>query len=262
MSNAAPIAPVVTGGPALPGARAGRDPSRAIKRGPSRVPPEVVAATQRDRLLDGLVHTVAEKGYASARVSDICQAAGVTRPVFYALFEGKDSAFVAAYRYGIDVLIAMMEESFQDADDWCAGVRAALRTLLGVLSAVPAFATMAIVEIDALGPAARNVRTQMLRRFHPFFAAAPPLGEGGVPVLEDLLGSIVGGIYATIYRYVADGRVAELPSLAPTLTFFALAPFIGPDEATRQLTDGIGRSPRTAPHCAPGAPGVAAVAPE
>jgi AcrR family transcriptional regulator len=259
MSDAAPNAPVATSGSALPGARAGRDPSRAIKRGPSRVPPEVVAANQRDRLLDGLVHTVAEKGYTSARVSDICQAAGVTRPVFYALFEGKDSAFVAAYRHGIDVLVAMMKESFEAADDWCAGVRAALRTLLDVLAAVPAFATMAIVEIDALGSAARSVRTQMLRRFHPFFAAAP-LAPAGVPVLDDLLGSIVGGIYATIYRYVADGRVAELPGLAPTLTFFALAPFIGPDQALRQLTDNAGALARAAPPCAPGVTGTAAVA--
>jgi AcrR family transcriptional regulator len=94
------VVPAHGAGGALPGARAGRDPARAIKRGPSRVPPEVVAATQRDRLFDGLVHTVAQKGYVDARVSDICQAAGVTRPVFYALFAGKEDAFLATYRHG------------------------------------------------------------------------------------------------------------------------------------------------------------------
>src|SRR6476620_6528311 len=95
--------------PPLPGARTGRDPARAIKRGPSRVPPEVVAATQRDRLFDALVHTVAQKGFANARVSDICQAAGVTRPAFYALFNGKEDAFLATYRHGTDVLLRLME---------------------------------------------------------------------------------------------------------------------------------------------------------
>ena len=60
----------------LPGARPGRDPDRAIKRGPRRVSAEAVAATQRDRLFDGLVHEVATKGYDNARVSDICHAAG------------------------------------------------------------------------------------------------------------------------------------------------------------------------------------------
>src|SRR3954471_21829708 len=128
----APTAP-----PQLPGARAGRDPLRAIKRGPSRVPPEVVAATQRDRLFDGLVHTVAEKGYANARVSDICQAAGVTRPAFYALFDGKDEAFLSTYRHGTSVLLTVMEQAYDDAratGDWRSATRAALRVLLDVLA--------------------------------------------------------------------------------------------------------------------------------
>lgn len=215
----------------LPGARPGRDPSRVIKRGPSRVPPEVVAATQRDRLFDGLARTVALKGYAAARVSDICQAAGVTRPAFYALFEGKDDAFLATYRHGIGVVLNLMESAYQQAGDWPAGIRAALRTLLGTLASVPAFARLAIVEVDAAGPAARRERDQMLGRFDQFFAAAPV--QAGLPAAGELVGSIVGGIHSTIYRYVAQGRPADLPSLLPVLTYFTLVPFLGPAEAAR-----------------------------
>lgn len=235
---------------ALPGARAGRDPARAIKRGPSRLPPEVVAATQRDRLFDALVQTVAEKGYASARVSDICQAAGVTRPVFYALFEGKEDALLAAYRYGTDVLVRMMSEAFTSADDWCGGIRAGLRTLLDVLSQVPAFAQMAIVEMESAGPAARQERTSMLRRFEPFFAGAPHIPQPGSTLAEELLHSIVGGIYATIYRYVAEGRATDLPDLWGTLTYFTLVPFIGREAAEQQLAR-LGGASGAAPPCAP-----------
>lgn len=217
--------------PELPGARPGRDPSRVIKRGPSRVPPEVVAATQRDRLFDGLARMVALKGYGAARVSDICQAAGVTRPAFYALFEGKDDAFLATYRHGIGVVLNLMESAYQQAGDWPAGIRAALRTLLGTLASVPAFARLAIVEVDAAGPAARRERDQMLGRFDQFFAAAP--AQPGLPAAGELVGSIVGGIHSTIYRYVAQGRPADLPSLLPVLTYFTLVPFLGPAEAAR-----------------------------
>src|SRR5689334_6349524 len=111
----------------LPGARAGRDPSRAIKRGPSRVPPEVVAATQRDRLFDGLVHTVAEKGYVNARVGDICLNAGVTRPAFYALFAGKEGAFIATYRHGVEVLWRVVEAAHASTPVWPIQVRRGLR---------------------------------------------------------------------------------------------------------------------------------------
>ena len=104
-----PVSPVLA---PLPGARSPRDPQRAIKRGPSRVPREQVAATQRDRLYDGLVRTVAERGYANASVSDICRASGVTRPAFYEHFESKQGAFLAAYRHGTDVLFAMLRHAF------------------------------------------------------------------------------------------------------------------------------------------------------
>jgi AcrR family transcriptional regulator len=215
----------------LPGARTGRDPDRAIKRGPRRLPAEVVAATQRDRLFDGLVHTVAEKGYGNARVSDICQAAGVTRPAFYAQFEGKEDAFIATYRHGTGVLLRLMEEAYEQAADWRAGARATLRVLLEVLASVPAFATMAIVEIEAVGATARAERDRLLRRFDQFFRDAP---QPDPTAPDELVGSVIGGVYATIHRYVAAGRVAELPGLLPVLTYFMLVPFLGRQEAARE----------------------------
>lgn len=232
--NDSPVT-LATGSVRLPGARPGRDPSRAIKRGPSRVPPEVVAATQRERLFDALAQTVARKGYTAARVSDICDAAGVTRPAFYALFEGKEDAFIATYRYGSDAVLHAMESAYGAAGDWQAGVRAGLGVLLNILASVPAFAVMAIVEVDAVGPAGRRERDRLLRRFAPFFADAP---RPALPAPDELADSIVGGIHSTIYRYVAQGRAAELPDLLPLLTYFALAPFVGREEAERQLTIG------------------------
>lgn len=197
--------------------------------------PEVVAATQRERLFDALAQTVARKGYTAARVSDICDAAGVTRPAFYALFDGKEDAFLATYRYGTDAVVHAMESAHREAGDWRAGVRAALGVLLNVLASVPAFAVMAIVEIDAVGPTARRERDRMLRRFAPFFADAP---RPALPAPDELADSIVGGIHSTIYRYVAQGRAAELPDLLPLLTYFALAPFVGREEAELQVAEG------------------------
>ncbi|AEV86610.1 TetR family transcriptional regulator [Actinoplanes sp. SE50] len=212
----------------LPGARAGRDPARAIKRGPRSMTPEAVAATQRERLFDALVHTVAEKGYANARVSDICTAAGVTRPAFYALFAGKEDAFLDTYRHGTGVVLRLMDDAYANAGDWHDGARAALKVLLDVLASVPAFAAMAIVEIDAAGPLARRERTELLGRFARFFAEAP-----GVP--DGLVGAIVGGVYAAIYGHVSTGRVAELPDLLPMLSYFMMAPFLGRDGAAAEL---------------------------
>ncbi|MCP3786461.1 TetR/AcrR family transcriptional regulator [Micromonospora sp. A3M-1-15] len=237
----------------LPGARPGRDPDRAIKRGPRRVSAEVVAATQRDRLFDGLVQEVATRGYDNARVSDICHAAGVTRPAFYALFTGKEDAFLAAYRHGIAVVSQLMESAYRDAGPaWPDAARAALRTLLEVLASVPAFARMALVEVDAAGPDARRERDALLGSFRRFFADAGPGPVAEGVDRETLVSTVVGGIHATIRGRVSQGRAEELPLLLPVLTYAATAPFLGTDGATRATRpvrpdDG----PSTAAPCAP-----------
>ena len=235
----------------LPGARDGRDPSRAIKRGPSRLPAGLVAATQRDRLFDALARTVAQHGYANATVTDICRAAGVTRPAFYVHFDSKQGAFLATYRHGTEVLFRMMQQAHEEAPDWPGAIRAGLRVLLEVLASAPAFATMAIVEIDAVGAEARQEREQLLQRFRLLFGQAPrPAG----PVdPQELVDAVVGGVYHAVYRAIAQQRTAQLPQLLPALAYFVLAPFLGPAgaEAAR------GRGAQAGPHrpavapCAP-----------
>ncbi|MGW6917179.1 TetR/AcrR family transcriptional regulator [Kitasatospora sp. NPDC054939] len=220
----------------LPGARIARDPARSIKRGPSRLPPEVVAATQRDRLFDALVQTVAEHGYHRATVSDICRAAGVTRPVFYEQFSGKEDAFLATHRHGTGVVVRRMAAAFAAEADWCAGIRESLRAMLQLLAGVPAFATMAVIEIEALGPAGRREREQLLTRFRAFFAEVPEPPDG--VALQSLVDAVVGGVYATLYRCIDSGGTRRLPELLPVLGLFCLAPFLGPAEAARRLAPG------------------------
>ena len=209
----------------LPGGRDGRDPARAIKRGPSRVPREYVLATQRDRLYDGIVRTVAAHGYTNATVTEICRAAGVTRPAFYEHFDGKEAAFLAAYTHGTDLLLAALEQAYAEsvAADWRDAVWRILEILLDVLSGTPAFATMAIVEIEAAGTDARRERVALMRRFCAFFDDAPELPAG----LDRgaLVDTVIGGVYSSIYQTVALRGAAELPRLLPVLGYFVLAPF-------------------------------------
>lgn len=238
----------------LPGARDGRDPARAIKRGPSRVPREFVVATQRDRLYDGLVQTVARRGYANATVTDICRAAGVTRPAFYEHFDTKEGAFLAAYRHGADVLFGMVHEARGQAANWHEATRAGLGTLLDVLASVPAFATMAIVEIEAVGLEARRARAELLEHFRLFFDDAPEqpgLPEGAALDRDGVIDTVVGGVYSAIYRHVAADKAPELPQLLPMLTYFVLAPFVGAHEAQRDQRSAHPVLPRSVAPCAP-----------
>lgn len=208
----------------LPGGRDGRDPERAIKRGPSRLPREYILATQRDRLYDGLVRTVATHGYANATVTEICRAAGVTRPAFYEHFDGKEAAFLAAYTRGTDLLIGVLEREYREGSkEWYSAVWRHLETLLEILAGTPAFAEAAIVEIEMVGPDARRKRAELLHRFRGFFSGAPEL-----PKQVDrntVIDTVIGGVYTAIYQRVAGGRATELPALLPSLAYYVLTPF-------------------------------------
>ncbi|MFF6772475.1 TetR/AcrR family transcriptional regulator [Streptomyces sp. NPDC012637] len=193
----------------LPGARTGREPERSLRPGPRRLSPEQVASRQRERLLDGVARTVAANGYTGARISDICRAAGVTRPVFYELFSGKEDAVLAAFRGGTETVVRAMQRAYEErggAVAWPAAVRSGLEVLLTLLAQNPAFATM-VVEIESVGPAGRRARSELLASFRRFFADAPP----GPPEVAraELVDAVVGAVHAAVFRAVDEGRFTE-----------------------------------------------------
>ncbi len=60
--------------------------------------PQLRKSTQRARLLDGMVRSSVERGYAGANVSSVIALARVSRPTFYDYFEDREACFLAAQR--------------------------------------------------------------------------------------------------------------------------------------------------------------------
>ncbi|NDU76069.1 TetR family transcriptional regulator [Actinomadura sp. DSM 109109] len=220
---------------ALPGSRSALDPNRAIKPGRHGLSPETVARIQRERLIDAFVQVVSERGFAHTTISGVTEGAGVTKKTFYAHFSDLDACFLAAYRRGMDILLRRMTEAYEAAPAWPDGVNAALRTLLAGLAREPRFARAALVEVNAAGPRVRQARIDDLTRFRAFFTH-PSLA----PVPISVVDAIVGGVYSAIHVQVETGEVGELPSLLPSLTYFALLPLVGREAASPFLTGDSG----------------------
>ncbi|GAA4236932.1 hypothetical protein GCM10022254_47720 [Actinomadura meridiana] len=230
---------------ALPGSRSALDPGRAIKPGRHGLSPETVATIQRERLIDSFVHVVSEHGYAHTTISRVTDGAGVTKKTFYAHFTDLDGCFLAAYLRGTDILFRRMTEAYDAAPSWADGVHAALRTMLATLGREPRFARASLVEVNAAGPQVRAARIEALTRFRVFFygpslvtgafscgGSSPHRRNAPVAVVD----AIVGGIYGAIHMQMETGEAKELPSLLPSLTYFALLPVIGREDASRYLT--------------------------
>jgi AcrR family transcriptional regulator len=222
----------------LPGSRSARDASRAIKPGRHGLPPEMVASIQRGRLIDAFILVTAEDGFPQVTISRVTDAAGVTKKAFYVHFASLDDCFLAAYEYGSAMLLALMSQAYNAAPTWSDGIRAGLRILLKVLASETPFAKASVVEINAAGPRVREVRSRYLQGFRTFFAQSDDTGRPAIPVsvVDAVVDAVVGGIYSAIYIRVEAGRTDELLDLLPSLTYFALLPILGREEAEQHLS--------------------------
>lgn len=216
--------------PGLPGSRPTTAPERLLPRGRHDLSREFVARSQRDRLIDAMAQTVAAKGYAGTSLTDVCAVAGVSTKAFYAHFCDKETCFLATFDRGISLVRGTLLHTHARPVPWVRRIRDSLEVLLRVLADEPAFATLSVVEVMAAGPRALKRRGELLDGFSVFFADAPRRPSSPV-VPDEVVRAVVAGIYGLIHDYVATGRTTHLPELLPGLTYFALAPFVGPRAA-------------------------------
>ena len=59
--------------------------------------PLETANPYRSRLIEGMAHSVAAKGYADTTVADIVREAGVSKRSFYECFASKNECLIALY---------------------------------------------------------------------------------------------------------------------------------------------------------------------
>ena len=80
-----------------------------------------ISESQHDsklKLLDAAMHVIRAKGYAAARVEDICESAGLTKGSFFHHFKGKeDVALAAADHFAATAAVKFAAAPFRSAAD-------------------------------------------------------------------------------------------------------------------------------------------------
>src|SRR5687767_14844110 len=97
---------------------------RRLPRGAHGLDPELVAASQRTRLLEAVGRAVADRGYAGATIDDIVRRAGVSKKTFYEHFRDKEHCFVAAYESASEELFQRVSAAQREPHDWLERTRA------------------------------------------------------------------------------------------------------------------------------------------
>jgi AcrR family transcriptional regulator len=199
-----------------------------------------VVHSQRERILDAVADLVAGEGYGALTVQAIAERAAVSLQAFYEHFGGKEEAFLVAYELGHAKALAMVERAYAAQPDWRLGVRDGIAALLSFLASEPAFAHLALVDALTVSP---RVAERAYGGIAEFAAMLVPGAARAVNLMLPAavtIEAIAGGLYELCLTYALLGRVERLPELLPRATYFALAPFIGPEQAGAVATGRAG----------------------
>jgi AcrR family transcriptional regulator len=204
-------------------------------RGRHGLPPEVIARSQRDRLLEATMGVVASKGYAATTVADLTKQAGVSRTTFYELFADKEACFLAAYDSAADSLVRRISSAYEGEQRWPDRVRAGLATLLEALAAEPGQARLALVDVASAGPAAQRRLRAAVQRLTPFLDEGRDFAPSGRKLPANTSRMAAGAVVGLISDELVAGRAGELPGLLSDVLFATLVAYLGPDAAAREV---------------------------
>jgi AcrR family transcriptional regulator len=218
-----------------PGGRRRADQLPGGRHGLSR---EVVAESQRERLLKAMTIAAGRHGYRDAHITEVVRRAGVSRRTFYEHFEGKEECFAAAYERAMGKLTMRTLASFELEEDWVEGLRAGLAAMLKDLARHPEAAHVCFVEVLAAGPQAAARRDEALRGFLFLFENAPTEVPRTLRIFEALCMGRVADLGEVLHRELTAGRAGELPELLPELMYMMVLPFLGPEAAAGELDRG------------------------
>ena len=189
--------------------------TRPLPKGRHNLPLHVVRASQRERLLEAMLASVAERGYAATTVPQVVADARVSRNAFYALFADKTACFLAL----CDELAGGLydELSTLEGDDWVDLLHRGASLYLRFWSEHPAFARTYFVELPSAGPRAVEQRDRQYALFRDLFEELAKLARpgGDVPALVPRL--LVVSITELIAEEVRAGRTEQLTRLEDDL---------------------------------------------
>jgi len=212
--------------------------SRADGRFPAGVrtlPPDLVRAVQRERLLAAMVKTVTEIGYKALTVQNVLTRAGISRPTFYDQFEDKEDCFLAAFDASAQQMRKRIEAAVEEAGPgWREKLRGGIAALLRYIDEEPERARAVIVEARASSAAGLLRRDALLDRFASCIddLVSEDLDE---PVPAIAAAGVVGGIESVLYARLQREEIEDLDSLLPSLMYFAVLAYAGQAAASEEL---------------------------
>ena len=210
---------------------------------------------QRTEIVEATAAIIAEQGVGGVTLADTIARAGVTRRVFYELFEDRDECLLAAFDLGVERVAQRCAPAYVAQSRWRDGIRAALAELLHFLDDEPALGRLCVVHSLSGGPALLRRRAEVQASLWEVVDRGRAEGAAGrteppAVVAEGVVGAVLTVIQTRLLAQDSDPP-DERPAfeLYGSLMSLIVLPYLGAGAARRELT-----RPAPAPRCAPGEP--------
>jgi AcrR family transcriptional regulator len=205
-------------------------PLRSAARPPEVRPEQQEASDHAERALRAFEAILREQTFAETTMEQVAKRAGMSARTLYANFAGRDELLLAAIDSAGAQLVAAALPAYRRRPSPPEGVRAVLGALLALLASRPNLAHLLLIATYEGGAPALRRRGEALRPIESLLTRiAPP----GLPVPRPVLAeALLGGFLWLARRRMLEAGVGALPGLAPICTFIALAPMLGPEQAT------------------------------
>jgi AcrR family transcriptional regulator len=208
---------------------------RRLPRGSHGLDRELVAASQRTRLLNAVGRAVADKGYSGATIDDIVRAAGVSKMTFYQHFRDKEDCFVAAYEAAGEELFERVRAANTRPEGWLERTAAGIRAYLTWLAGDPALARAFLIEVAAAGPRAAECRERVRDRYAELMRELQDEARADIPSLPrlpaEIFHALVAAVDDLVVRRIRESGAEDLPLLEPILLHLEVALLAGPEMA-------------------------------
>lgn len=175
---------------------------------------ETEVHAHRSRLLEGMAHAVAAKGYGDTTISDIVREAGVSRRTFYEHFSTKAECLIDLYGAASHNALKVLRAAIDPQLDWHTQVERALAAYLGCMAQNPVLIRTLFIEILGLGPEGLAARRRVNQEIADFMLLVINGSEGADrPLSASMAMAVVGGITELVLQYIEQDRVAHLLEL-------------------------------------------------
>ncbi len=201
------------------------------------VPVDVGARSQRQRIVEAMIASCAEKSYAATTIADIVSGASISRTTFYKRFEGKRECFDTALDTCIEELRATAAAARSPEDPPAVVVRKAAAAMLELMAAKSGLAQILLGEAVSVEPAVvERYRKLVIPALRELWDANESEDAHTDPRLA------FGRAQVLVYNQVLAGSTERLPELLPEIVYIAILPFAGHETALAEARLAGGKS--------------------